>query len=145
MPASAAQQVITAERRKQAIQMKLAGVDYETIAVKLGYANRQAAREDIRRARMRALKEVDESVEELRMQELERLDRLQAAFWGPAIQGDPKAGDMVLKVMVRRAKFCGYDSAIKVEVSTIDQIDAEIRELRERLAANDLQKVPQEM
>ena len=134
MTPSKPQQIIINERRAKAVQLRLAGVDYDRISQQLGYKSRQQAREDVHRAYMQSTKEVRESVEELRNQDLDRLARLQAAFWGAAIQGDPKAGEMVLKILARRAKMLGMDSAIKVEVTTIDQLDAEIQVLRERLA-----------
>jgi hypothetical protein len=134
MTPSKAQAVIIAERRSKAVQLRLAGVDYERIAQQLEYKSRQQAREDVHRAYVQATAEVRESVEELRNQDLERLARLQAAFWGAALQGDPKAGEMILKILARRAKLMGMDSALKVEITTIDQIDAEIQQLREKLA-----------
>lgn len=136
MPPSKAQKIVIDERRSKAVQLRLAGVDYDRIAQQLEYKSRQQAREDVHRAYVQATKEVRESVEELRNQDLDRLARLQAAFWGPALQGDPKAGEMVLKILARRAKMMGMDSALKVEITTIDQIDAEIQALREKLALN---------
>lgn len=131
-----AQRIVVAERRAKAVQLRLAGADYDQISRQLGYSSRQAAREDVHRAHVAALSEMRESVEELRTQDLDRLARLQVAFWPAAIQGDVKAGDMVLKILARRAKMMGLDSALKVEVTSIDQIDAEIQELRSRLAMN---------
>lgn len=41
--------------------------------------------------------------------EVTRLDALQAAAWGPAMQGDPRAIDSVLKVISERVKVLGLD------------------------------------
>lgn len=137
MGVSKAKQAEVAQRRAEAIRMKIAGVDYGTIAERLGYSSRQHAVVDIHRALERGLKEQAAGVEIMREIEAARLDRLQAAFWLPATQGDAKAAEVVLKILARRAKFAGLDEATRVEVVTIDQIDAQIAELRARLALND--------
>lgn len=136
MGASPAKQAEVAARRAQAIQLDLAGVSYERIAEQLGYGSVQHVSVDINRALQNRLQEQRLQADLHQQRELDRLDRLQAAFWGPAMQGDAKAADMVLKIMIRRAKAVGSDSATKVEITTIDQIDAEIQQLRERLALN---------
>jgi hypothetical protein len=144
MGATPAKRAEVAARRAKAIQLNLAGVDYERIAEQLGYKSVQHVSVDIHRALENHLKEQRLALDLHVQLELDRLERLQAAFWGAALQGDPKAGDMVMKIMARRAKMMGTDSTLKVEITTIDQVEAEIRELRQRLALNDTQNVPVE-
>ena len=55
MTPSKAQAVVIAERRSKAVQLKLAGVDYEQIAKQMGYKSRQQAREDVNAAVHRPL------------------------------------------------------------------------------------------
>ena len=128
------QRIDVAARRAKAVQLDLAGVDYERIAEQLGYKSPDQVRADIYRSLEAHLKTQRLQLELHVQRELDRLERLQAAFWGPAIQGDAKAAAVIMKIMERRAKMTGTDSAIKVEVTTIDQIDAEIQQLREKLA-----------
>jgi hypothetical protein len=43
---------------------------------------------------------------------LRELDRLQSALQGAAAQGDPRAIEISLKIMARRAKILGIGSVI---------------------------------
>lgn len=133
MPASKAQRAATAERRAKAVAMRLAGADYETIAQKLGYYNRGAAYNDINRALEANVAEQRRSAEILRQEELQRLDRLQAGAWMAAASGDPKAIDVVLKIIDRRCKLLGLDAPVRHEVITLDAVDAEIARLNAEL------------
>lgn len=135
MPASKAQQAATAERRAKAIALRIAGMDWQTIADRLGYSDRASACKDVTRALERHRSEESRQIEILRQLTEERLDRLQAAYWAKALQGDPKAAEIVMKVMDRRAKHDGTDAAQRLEVITIDAIDAEIRRISEQITA----------
>jgi hypothetical protein len=57
----------------------------------------------------------------------------------PLLDDKPKlaAIDRLLKIQDRRAKLLGLDSAQKVEVLTLDALDAERQRLVEQLAAYD--------
>ena len=117
MSASKAQQAATAKRRAQAIALRLAGTDFDTIAERLQYANRGAASKDIWRAVEANRIEEAQAVETLRDVEGQRLDRLQAAVWAQALEGDLKAVETVLKVIAQRARLFGLDAPIRAEVS----------------------------
>lgn len=133
MPASKAQQAATALRRAQCIQLRLAGLDYQTIAERLRYSSRQAAAKDVERALQRAVLAQHTSVEELRELELMRLDKLQAAMWKAAMEGDPRAVEVSLKISSQRCKLLGLDAPLRAEVITLDHIDAEIVRLQNEL------------
>lgn len=134
MAASKAQRAVTAERRAKAITLRLAGMDYSTIADRLGYSNRAAACKDITRALAVNLAELGRTADELREVELTRLDRLQAAAWAPAVGGDLRSIETVLRVIDRRCKLLGLDAPVRAEVWTISDIDAQIRALADELA-----------
>lgn len=134
MSASSAQRAKTAERRAQAIQLRIAGLDYETIAKRLGYSSRQAAAKDLQRALARNLELERTAADELRHIELMRLDRLQGSFWARALGGDLKAAEFCLKVVTERRKLLGLDAPAQVEVITLDAVDAEIRRLEAELS-----------
>jgi hypothetical protein len=108
-------------------------MDWTSIADRLGYSDRGAACKDVTRALEANIVEQRVSAEELREVELLRLDRLQAAVWGAAVQGDLRAIETCLKILDRRAKLLGLDSAIKLEVLTIDAIDAQLQQLEAQL------------
>ncbi|MFC9497629.1 hypothetical protein [Streptomyces sp. NPDC056982] len=120
MPASKAQQAATAKRRAQAIALRLAGMDYDTIAERLGYSSRGAATKDICRTLDAYRQEEEAKVEEWRQLESQRLDRLQAAAWAKAAKGDLKAIETVLKVISQRCKLLGLDMPQRTELSGPD-------------------------
>lgn len=143
MAASKAQQAVTAKRRSDAIQLRLAGADYDTIATRLGYASRGAAYTDINRALEQRMAEQRQSADVLRRQELERLDRLQTGVWVAAVAGDTKSAEVALRIIDRRIKLLGLDAPVKVSVLTMDAIEAEIARLTEELGVDD-GEVPRE-
>src|SRR5664280_2646650 len=76
---------LAAARRARAVELRTAGLTYDQIAVKLGYANRGT----VYRVVAEALKtQTLEAVEELRGLEIERLDSLQLCMWQKAMDGD---------------------------------------------------------
>lgn len=120
MPASKAQQTLTAKRRSQALQMRLAGASWDMIADRLEYAGKAAACKDVTRALAAARAEVTESAEQLRQMEVLRLDRLQAGLWTAACSGDTRAVDTALRVIDRRIKLMGLDGAQRAIDNAVD-------------------------
>lgn len=110
MPASKAQRALTAKRRADAISLKLAGADWATIGRQLGYSGPAAACKDVSRALDAAATEQREQAETLRQVELARLDRIQMGLWTAAAAGDPRAAEVVLKVIGQRIKLLGLDA-----------------------------------
>lgn len=90
-----------------AYEMRVAGVDWETIADKLGYATPDTARTSVLNhvKKQYQPRDVDEIVE----LELMRLDRLQLLEWRKAQKGDGRAVQNILKIMERRASYLGLD------------------------------------
>lgn len=144
MPASKAQRAKTADRRRRAIAMCLAGADFETIATQLDYASRGAAYTDITRALETSLREQARDAEVWRHLLLLRMLRLQAAMWPAALQGDPKSADTALRIIDRICKLTGADEATRVEVITMSAIEAEIQRLSKELASDAHRGVPSE-
>lgn len=109
MVASKAQRAKTAQRRSQAIALKLAGAEWQQIADTLGYADRGAACKDVTRALETYVAEGQAGAEVLRETELLRLDRIQRGHWSQAVGGDSRSADTVLKVIDRRCRLLGLD------------------------------------
>jgi hypothetical protein len=128
--ASKAQRAVTAERRSKAIQLRLAGADWATIAARLGYSSPASACKDLSRALAAHLATLSQATEELREMELMRLDRLRAAVWPVAIAGDLRAVDTVLRISDRYVNLLGLAAPVQAEVLTIHAIEAQIRGLR---------------
>jgi hypothetical protein len=104
-----ARAVVIAERRTKAVQMRLAGVPYKTIADKLGYASQAAASKDVTRALQMASRAQQESSEQLLQIEIDRLDRMMASLWTQACGGDVKAVEAVERLISRRCTLLGLD------------------------------------
>lgn len=159
MPASRAKRADTAQRRRQAIDMRMAGASFQKIADDLGYTSRGAACQDITRALETAVVEQTQSVEAYREEELQRLDALLAEAWtilkrnhitvshGRIVYGEDglpilddgptlSAIDRILKIQERRAKLLGLDAPTKVEAITVDAIDDAIAKLTAELEGN---------
>lgn len=102
-------------RRRNAVELRITGATYDEIAQALGYSDRGQANRDVHRA----LKEITkEPAEQLRDLELARLDKLQKGSWVAAISGnDPKAAQVVIKVMGMRHKLLGLEAPRKVDLT----------------------------
>lgn len=145
-------QPTTAVRDAEAAQLRANGLTYQAIADQLNYSHRDLARRAVERALAATVRE---PADELRQLELIRLD----ALWVEAVKvmttehltvnngrvievdGVPlkddaptlQAIDRLLKIMERRAKLVGLDSAAKVEVLSVDALDREIAKLTAEL------------
>lgn len=117
MGTTKAEKAKVAERRAQAITLRIAGMDWQSIADRLGYSSRGAACQDVARALEANLAEQSQAADTLREVESLRLDRLQAAAWPSAVKGELKAIDTVLKVIDRRAKLNGLDMPVRTELT----------------------------
>lgn len=135
MSASRPKQAEVSERRAQAIALRIAGLEWQAIADRLGYASRGAACTDVTRALEANRKAERAAVEELRFVESQRLDRLQVAVWAQAIAGDAKAVEAVLKVMDRRAKLFGLDASKQMEVAFTRRSELEADAVADAVAA----------
>jgi hypothetical protein len=149
-------QVTTAVKDSEAAQLRANGQTYQAIADSLGYSHRDLARRAVERALAATVRE---PADELRQLELIRLD----ALWVEAVKvmttdhitvnngrvievdGAPlkddgptlSAIDRLLKIMERRAKLVGLDSATKVEVLSVDALDREIERLTAELGGTE--------
>lgn len=143
------------ERDARAVELRRRHLNYQQIAREMGYASKSSAYEAVQRG----LNDTQaESNDEVRQMELERLDDLarvaQRAMNArhyvvsaggkivyhpdtgePLIDHGPnlQALDKLIKIMERRAKYLPLDAPTRVEVFTLDAIEAEIRRLEAEL------------
>ena len=103
----------TAERSKQAVNLRIAGATFEQIGERLG-VSAQAAYGLVSRALIKIRAQTAESAETLRQMELTRLDAMQTAIWADAMGGDEQKIDRLLKIQARRAALLGLDAPTKV-------------------------------
>lgn len=101
------------ERRRQALELRKAGMTYQVIADKLGYRNRNGAWKSIKSA----LRDIPaEAAHEVKAIELERLDTLLKSIWSGALSGSLGAVDRAIRIMERRARLLGLDATPQVDV-----------------------------
>jgi len=128
------------DKERRVLELRRAGATFDEIAKVVGYATPQGAYLAYHRAIKRVL--VESGAEEALEAELDRCDRIQRAFWQQAMQGDTKAGLIVLRVMDRRAKYLGLDAPTKqqIEVTNYDagsEVDRELQRLVRLLETGD--------
>ncbi|MCX7939932.1 MAG: helix-turn-helix domain-containing protein [Thermoflexales bacterium] len=125
--------VRAAARRAEALRMRIAGASYREIAAQLGVSH-EAARQLV----IKALEQVSDVSEELRAElrklELERLDAMLRSLWQKVAAGNESAINTALRIMERRAKLAGLDTADKINISaevvtkpTLEELIALIR------------------
>ena len=142
----------TAERDGEIARLRSTGMSFADIGAQFGIS-RQAAHQGFKRA---LADTVREAADDVRVTELERLDRLyQEALAvleaehpmvqnGRIIRGDdgallldfaPRLGaiDRALKVQERRAKLLGLDAPTKNDVRVTDSLDSRIEQLAAEL------------
>jgi transposase-like protein len=99
---------IAAARHKkvQAVELMLAGNSYDDIARQVGYTHRGSAHRAVRQALHD--REVA-AIDQLRSQEVERLDALQALIWPLAESGDVHAAASVVRIVEQRVRLLGLN------------------------------------
>lgn len=96
------------ERRKKALDLRLAGASYRRIAQEGIYSNPGTAMREVKKALAAVTQEAASDV--LKM-ELERLDSAMMGIWAAVRSGDVFAIDRMLKIMDMRARFLGLYGA----------------------------------
>lgn len=113
---ASARRVKTAEMRRKALDLRIAGATYEQIADGLG-VSAPTAWGHVQAALAESRKTTAETADKVRAMELRRLDAIVVGLWPR--RTDPRTADTILRAMDRRASLEGLDAAKKVEVSGI--------------------------
>ena len=98
----ASDKAIAAYRSARAVEMRLAGEDYDEIAKELQYADKSGAWRAVDRA-LRA--RTDRAVDEYHRQRLAEVERTISAYEPAAMLGDLSAVDRVLSAVRERARL----------------------------------------
>ena len=126
------------DKERQVLELRRTGAGWEAIAEVVGFSNASGAYKAYQGAIARVLVQ---PAEELRTQELDRLDRLQRAYWKDALEGNVRAADFILRVIDKRCKILGIEAPqrIHAEVVTYDgnSIDADIERIIRQLESMD--------
>jgi hypothetical protein len=126
------------DREIKVLEARRAGLTWDQIAQRVGYADASGAYLAYKRAIKRTMQQ---PADELRTAELDRIDRLQLAVWSNAMKGDTKSVLTIIRLMERRAKLLGLDMPIKIEQDITsweggDSIDRAVRDLATLLTTN---------
>ena len=120
------------DKENAVLELRRSGETWARIAQVVGYANASGAQKAYMRVVTRVQREPVEAIFEM---ELDRLDRLQRAYWKPAVVDlNTKAADIVLKIMDKRAKLLGLEAPSKSDVRVVSyegnhNVDAEIERI----------------
>src|SRR3990172_8486749 len=118
-----------AQKRRRALELRMAGNIYEDIAQAVGYKSRSAAKNAIKSA----LRAIDrEPAADVKALELERLDKILTALWGLVGTGDVQAIDRVIRVMHQRAQYLGLYAPKQLEHSGPDGGPIQFAQLSEK-------------
>jgi hypothetical protein len=109
--------------------MRKGGASYREIGSHLGVSTK-TAHQYVMRELERLAEEAHEEAAQVRVLELQRLDRMLRGLWLRARDGDTFAVDRVLKMMERRARLLGLDAPAMLAADVTTRVDP-IEELPE--------------
>lgn len=156
MPRKSRRDVHQIERDARAVDLRRNGLTYRQIAAELGFSSVASAHEAVQRGLMDTIAETNDEVRRLELDRLDHLARTALKILGKPhlvvsqgrVARHPETGetlvdsgpvlaaiDRLLKIQERRAKLLGLDAPAKVEMLTIDAIDAEIQKLQAELGS----------
>lgn len=128
------------DRELAVVELRREGKTWQQIAEAVNYATAMGAWKAYQRACQRTLQE---PTDEARRIELDRLDALQRTYWEPAVEGNLRAADFVLRVIDRRARILGIDAPQKIQAEVVNydgigSIDAEVDRIARIIEAAEL-------
>ena len=100
------------KRQAQVLDLRRAGMSFSQIASSVGLS-KSGAHKLVQQGMEGALRQIATSVDELRAEELSRLDGMLAKAYPSAAKGDLQAIDRVLKIGERRARLLGLDAPVR--------------------------------
>lgn len=113
------------ERQEQALLLRRSGLAFSAIGQRLGISKSRAhalVQLGMDSAREQILTQSDE----LRIEEISRLDGMLATVYEKAAAGDLQAVDRVLKIGERRAKLLGLEAPVRIETTGKDGAPIEV-------------------
>ena len=127
------------DKEIKVLELRRAGLTFQRISEETGYADATGAYAAYKRAIKRTMQQPSD---EVRQQELDRIDRLQLAAWPNAMKGDTRSILTIVRLMERRARLLGLDTPIKIEQEITtrtgdESIDRAVKDLAALLTSND--------
>lgn len=108
-PKTAPARAAALEKQAKALELRRAGLGFEEIGRQLGIGKSQAHRYVVK-ALADARAQIRASADELKSEDLSRLDAMLTGLWPRARKGEAVAVDRVLKIMERKARMLGLDA-----------------------------------
>lgn len=103
----------------KALELRRMGLGYVAIGERLGLKKSQAHRLVVA-GLAEARAQISASADELRSEEISRLDGMLQGVWPRARKGQVTAIDRVLKISERRAKLLGLEAPVRIETTGKD-------------------------
>jgi hypothetical protein len=104
------------ERQRAALELRKAGKSYEAIAQELGYGGPSSAHNAVKAALRKTLQE---PADDLRALEVARMDAMLDGLWPKVLDGNPRAVEVAIKVLERRARLLGLDAPQKINIEQV--------------------------
>lgn len=130
--------LLLAERRNRAYNLRRAGLTYQQIADQIGPQyqlpnySRQRAEEDVSAVRDGI---VIQPAKDVLFEDLERVQALLTAVWTDAMKGDTKAVTTASRLLDQRAKYLGLYSPIRQVLTGPDGGPIQVQDLSDPAAA----------
>lgn len=105
-----------AERQRLALEMRIAGHTFEAIAIELGYSHARGAKKAVDAGLRKTLQE---PADQLRDLEVARMDVMLNSIWPRVLKGEPRAIEVAIKVLERRARLLGLDAPQKINIEQV--------------------------
>lgn len=102
--------IVADVRTNQALELRMQGFSYQQIADELGYSRQNSAYEAVKRALDALHEDTHEKAAMLRDMSILRLDKLLNVYFPMAMEGDPVAAAVVLRVEKARRDLLGLDA-----------------------------------
>lgn len=109
-------QIHALDKKVQALELRRAGKSYRTIASMLDVPCQSLIYKWVSEAMEETRKVARETAEEIKQQELERLDAIYEQMFTMAESGDSKAAGVCVQVCKRRSELLGLDATKQIEV-----------------------------
>jgi hypothetical protein len=103
------------QKQLKALQLRLAGRNYDEIAAALQYANRSVAWKAVKNAMTKTLRE---PADQIRDMETDRLDKALAGIWTRVIKGDDRAIQTFIRLSEQRAKLLGLYAPTQTDITS---------------------------
>lgn len=126
------QKLTLAEKRRDALQLRLRGASYEEIALELGYANRSGPYKAVQAALTDVYREDAETYRELQM---ERLNTVTGALFNRLEAGEVSAATPLLKALEAMDRYTGFNKDTAGHEGAATLLDALIANSRAALQA----------